>query len=81
VVQVQVRLFASLREEVGHETVAVEVGDPATVDGLLRAFSDAYPQARSVGQVLVAVNQVVADGETRVQAEDEIALLPPVSGG
>ncbi len=79
--QVQVRLFASLREEVGHETVAVEVGNPATVDGLLRAFSDAYPHAKSVGQALVAVNQEVADGETPVAAEDEVALLPPVSGG
>ncbi|MEE9182450.1 MAG: molybdopterin converting factor subunit 1 [candidate division NC10 bacterium] len=79
--QVKVRLFASLREEVGEETVEVELGNPATVDALLSAFSAAYPRARSVGQALVAVNQEVADGETGVAAGDEVALLPPVSGG
>ncbi|MFQ5908615.1 MAG: molybdopterin converting factor subunit 1 [Thermoplasmata archaeon] len=79
--QVQVRLFASLREEVGRETVALEVENPADVQSLLRAFSEAYPRARSVEQAIVAVNQEVADGQTPVQAEDEVALLPPVSGG
>lgn len=75
------RLFASLREEVGQETVAVELENPATVGRLLEAFSSSYPQAKSVGQVLVAVNQAVADRETPVEEQDEIALLPPVSGG
>jgi molybdopterin converting factor subunit 1 len=80
-VKVKIRLFASLREEVGEEMVSVELGNPATVENLLSAFEEAYPRAKSVGQALVAVNQEVADGETRVAAEDEVALLPPVSGG
>ncbi len=79
--QFRVRLFASLREEVGQETVALELGNPTTVTDLLRAFSDTYPQARSVGQAIVAVNQEVANREARVEAADEIAFLPPVSGG
>ena len=79
--KLEVRLFASLREEVGRETVALELGNPATVADLLRVFSDTYPQARSVGQAIVAVNQEVADREAPVEAADEIALLPPVSGG
>ncbi len=79
--QFQVRLFASLREEVGQETVALELGNPATVADLLSAFSDTYPQARSVGQAIVAVNQEVANREAPVEATDEIAFLPPVSGG
>ncbi|MEE9164533.1 MAG: molybdopterin converting factor subunit 1 [Thermoplasmata archaeon] len=79
--QVTIRLFASLREEVGQETVSLELENPATVDTLLSAFSAAYPQAKSVGQALVAVNQEVAEGKTGVAAEDEVALLPPVSGG
>ena len=79
--QITIRLFASLREEVGEETVEVELGNPATVDALLSAFSAAYPQARSVGQAIVAVNQEVATREAPVEASDKIALLPPVSGG
>lgn len=79
--QITIRLFASLREEVGEETVEVELGNPATVDALLSAFSAAYPQARSVSQAIVAVNQEVASREARVEAADEVAFLPPVSGG
>ena len=79
--QFRVRLFASLREEVGQESVALELGKPATVADLLRAFSDTYPHARSVGQAIVAVNQEVANREAAVEASDEIAFLPPVSGG
>ncbi|MFQ6012569.1 MAG: molybdopterin converting factor subunit 1 [Thermoplasmata archaeon] len=79
--KLEVRLFASLREEVGRETVEVELGNPATVAGLLQAFSAAYPKARSVEQALVAVNQEIADRETPLGEQDEIALLPPVSGG
>lgn len=76
-----VRLFASLREELGRETVVVELGNPATVAELLKAFSSDYPGARSVGQALVAVNQEIARPETRLGEGDEVALLPPVSGG
>ena len=79
--QFHVRLFASLREEVGQETVALELGNLATVADLLHAFSDTYPQARSVGQAIVAVNQEVANRAAPVEATDEIAFLPPVSGG
>ncbi len=79
--QFRVRLFASLREEVGQETVVLELGNPATVADLLRAFADTFPHALSVGQAIVAVNQEVANREARVEASDEIAFLPPVSGG
>ncbi|MFQ5919909.1 MAG: molybdenum cofactor biosynthesis protein MoaE [Thermoplasmata archaeon] len=75
------RLFASLREEIGGESVELELEIPATVEDLLKAFSDTYPQARTVGQAIVAVNQEVANRDARVDASDEIAFLPPVSGG
>lgn len=79
--QVKVRLFASLREEVGREVVELEVPEPASVEGLLEAFGARYPTARSVGNVLVAVNEEIASPEQEVRPEDEVALLPPVSGG
>ena len=79
--QFRVRLFASLREEVGQETVSLELGNPATVSDLVEEFSVTYPKARSVGQAIVAVNQEVASRDAVVSTSDEIAFLPPVSGG
>jgi molybdopterin synthase catalytic subunit len=77
----KVRLFASLREEVGQEVVELEVPDECTVDSLLKTFASRYPKAASMGSVLVAVNKEVARPEDRVKEGDEVALLPPVSGG
>lgn len=80
-VRVRVRLFASLREEVGSDVVEVEVGESASVGGLLEAFRDRYPEARGGDHLLVAVNQEIADRTSALRPEDEVALLPPVSGG
>ncbi len=79
--KVRIRLFASLREEVGQEEVELEVPKPCSVGSLVTAFNARYPRAQGLGPILVAVNQVVGDAETPVREKDEIALLPPVSGG
>ncbi|MFQ5837863.1 MAG: molybdopterin converting factor subunit 1 [Thermoplasmata archaeon] len=79
--KVKVRLFASLREEVGQEVVELEVPDACSVESLLKAFTSRYPGSEAVGSVLVAVNKEVAGPEDAVKEDDEVALLPPVSGG
>ncbi len=79
--KVKVRLFASLREEVGQEVVELEVPAKCSVDSLTETFYARYPKAGRLGPVLVAVNQEVGGPETVVKEDDEVALLPPVSGG
>ncbi len=79
--KVRVRLFASLREHVGRELVDLEVPEQCSVDSLLKAFTTRYPKTEGLGPVLVAVNQEIGGPETELEEEDEVALLPPVSGG
>ncbi len=69
-----VRLFAGLRERAGAPTVVLELPDPATVADVRTAFDPDLPY-------IVAVNRVYADDGERVGAGDEVALIPPVSGG
>lgn len=74
---VRVRLFAVLRERAGSEEVEVELPEGARVaDALerLRALTDGTP-------VVMAVNQEYADAGSPLHAGDELALIPPVSGG
>lgn len=74
---VQVRLFAGLRERAGEEMVELDLPDGALVrDALeqLRALTDGVP-------VVMAVNHEYADAEAALQGGDELALIPPVSGG
>ncbi|MEW5988592.1 MAG: molybdenum cofactor biosynthesis protein MoaE [Chloroflexota bacterium] len=80
--EIQVRLFATLKDRAGRERVAVAVAEPATVKALLTALAATYPAlAPSLPAALVAVNKTFAFTETPVQVGDEVALFPPVSGG
>jgi molybdopterin synthase catalytic subunit len=69
-----VRLFAGLKERAGAPTVDLDLPDPATVADVRSAFAPDLPY-------IVAVNRVYAGDEEPVGAGDEVALIPPVSGG
>lgn len=69
-----VRLFAGLRQRAGSATVELELPEPATVADVRAAFGEDSPY-------IVAVNRAYAGDEEPVAAGDEVALVPPVSGG
>jgi MoaE-MoaD fusion protein len=81
--QVSVRLFAILRERAGRDEVELELPDGATVEQALEALRGepglAEPLERM--RVAMAVNREYADPDTTLSAGDELALVPPVSGG
>ena len=76
----RVRLFAALREIAGSRTLNVEEGD---VQGIVAALGERFgPRFRSlVESGSVVVNGEVALPAQRVGPSDEVALLPPFSGG
>lgn len=80
--RVTVRLFARLREIAGTGDLAVEVREGATVaevwDALVAAHGALAPFA---GAVSCAVNAEYARRTRAVTEGDEVAFLPPVSGG
>jgi MoaE-MoaD fusion protein len=79
--KVSVRLFAGLRERAGGQHVEVELPDGARVGDLLAAMASTPVGAIAPGQCVVAINREYAPVSAEVRAEDEIALIPPVSGG
>lgn len=81
--KVEVRLFAMLRERAGRETVELELREGATVADALQALGEHDGLGELVGQLplVMAVNRDYAHGEHRLEAADELALIPPVSGG
>jgi MoaD family protein len=77
---VRVRLFAMLREEAGAshvEAVGATVGE--IVDGLSERYGARFASVAAVGSFVV--NGERASRSTAVVEGDEVALLPPVSGG
>ena len=73
--------FGRLREILASEIVA-ELPSPATVADLWSILRQQYPELAAYdGAVAIAVNQSFAALSTALEPGDEIALLPPVSGG
>jgi molybdenum cofactor biosynthesis protein MoaC/molybdopterin converting factor subunit 1 len=81
--EVEVRLFAVFRERAGRDRLALELPDGATVAEALAAAA----REPGLGEILaampvrVAVNREYVQPEAVVCAGDELALIPPVSGG
>jgi molybdopterin converting factor subunit 1 len=74
---VNVRLFAALRERAGRDRLELDLPDGARVRDALAAVDDL---AGGLPLVL-AVNREYADPDATLSAGDELALIPPVSGG
>jgi molybdopterin converting factor subunit 1 len=80
--KVTVRLFAILKEKVGRSELTEEVEPGLTVEGLWKILTEEFPSLRPFsGCILFAVNQTYAKGNHLLQVDDEVALIPPVSGG
>lgn len=79
--KVSVRLFAGLRERAGTQHVEIELPDGAVVSDLLTAMGQTPVGELHPGECVVAINREYAGAGEPVRAGDEIALVPPVSGG
>jgi molybdopterin synthase catalytic subunit len=76
--QVRVRLFAALRERAGVSERELELAAGARA-------ADVWPALPELGEappgVLLAVNKEYVEGDHELRDGDEVALIPPVSGG
>ena len=80
--KLDIRLFGPLAEAAGHARLELDLDEGATVRDVLAEASRRAPELGSLlGTVAVAVNRRYAAEDSAVAAGDEVALIPPVSGG
>ncbi len=79
---ISIELFASLKQKAGWARRSMQIPAETTVDELLDRLDREFPEL-SIRQVplYVAVNEVFAQADYKLQEEDQVAFLPPVSGG
>ena len=81
-VRARVLFFGRLRELIGLAEEAPELPEGATLAQVFDKYAERYPKLAGFrGSLVVSRNQEFAAWDTRVAAGDEIAFLPPVSGG
>jgi molybdopterin synthase catalytic subunit len=80
---VRVRLFAVLRERAGRDSVEIELAEGATVADALDELAALPSLAETLARTPVgmAVNRAYASPDTALGPGDELALIPPISGG
>jgi molybdopterin converting factor subunit 1 len=81
-VRVSVRLFAGLYDLVGRREVELELADGATVADLREQLVSQYPTVTPFMSTLVcAVDEEYVPNGHRLSPGDQVALIPPISGG
>ncbi len=80
--RVRILFFGMLKDLAGKSSDLLELPEPASVADVLAHYQSHVPRFKdSLPSLAVAVNQQYAGPETKLRLDDEVALLPPVSGG
>jgi len=80
--QVRVLFFGVLRDLTGKASDSLQLPEGGSVRDVIARYESQIPRLKdSLSSIALAVNQQYASPETRLKDNDEVALLPPVSGG
>lgn len=80
--KIKVKLFAALHELLGQRELTLKLSEGATIGDLRDRLVEEHPIMRTFLPTLVwAVNEEYVLSEHRLREGDEVALIPPISGG
>ena len=79
--KVNVLAFGIAKDIFGSSSIAVELPENGTTQSLKQSLEERYPRLKHIVSYMVAVNNEYATDESLLTEGDEIAIIPPVSGG
>ena len=81
-IRIKVLFFGRLKEILGRTQESVDLAVESDIESLFAQYANHYPELKQYRSSLVAsCNQEFAPWNTALHAGDEVAFLPPVSGG
>ncbi|MFI5159443.1 MAG: MoaD/ThiS family protein [Sphingobacteriales bacterium] len=78
---INILAFGIAKDIFGAATISVELANDANVYNLKYSLEQQYPRLKKLATYMVAVNNEYALPEDTIYETDEIAIIPPVSGG
>ncbi|WP_153797945.1 MoaD/ThiS family protein [Foetidibacter luteolus] len=79
--KVKVLAFGIAKEIFGSRHIEVDMAEAANVQQLKAVLEQQFPRLKQLASYLVAVNDEYAEGPQALGERDEVAVIPPVSGG
>lgn len=80
--KVRVKLFASYKEKAGTSDIEMSLSDDATVSDAASELLRLYPSiSGDTSRLMIAVNEEYQEHDYPLSENDEVAFIPPVSGG
>jgi len=77
-----IKLFASLRQAMDSDEIKIDIENKITVSQMKKIVFETFPNLKKLNiQFFVAVNHKYATDSVVIGINDEVALIPPVSGG
>ncbi len=81
-IHITVLYFASAKDATGRRRESIKLPENATIGELLLKITSIHPRITNILNTMqIAVNYKVVVDDTILKEADEVALLPPVSGG
>jgi molybdopterin synthase sulfur carrier subunit len=79
--KINILAFGIAREITGSSLTAAELTDGLRVQQLKNDLEEQYPKLKQLTSFMIAVNGMYAAPDIVIEPGDEVALIPPVSGG
>ena len=79
--EINILAFGIAKDIFGAPTVTVQLSDAAIIADLKVSIEDKYPKLKQLASYMVAVNNEYAEDDLTITERDEVAIIPPVSGG
>lgn len=73
--------FGIVREIFGGPEIAIDIKEGEDIDALKKVLEKKYPKLNELGSYMIAVNNEYAKPADIIHKNDELAIIPPVSGG
>lgn len=79
--KVKVLAFGIAKDIFGANAITIELGEHAETKELKETLEQQYPGLKELASYMVAVNDEYAQDGKTITEQDEVAIIPPVSGG